>query len=181
MSILSDSDILTLQEKEKVITPFSEKYLQPSSYDLHFDVRKKVIVPPLCDNKSLKTNFSRIVLPPWEVVLVSTKEKVKIPNGYVGRVEGVSSLGRIGLIVHITAGFIDPNFKGHITLELVNMNRYPIILNDDCKIAQIVFEKLESPNFQEYDEKRNHYQNQTDTMPSRHETTFTGSSYFIRR
>ena len=168
------------KEHSDFIQPFNILYLQPSSYDLHFRLNKGVIVPPVADNNNVKCNFGKIVIPPSELVLISTLEKIHIPNGYVGRVEGVSSLARIGLLVHITSGFIDPNFKGHITLEIVNMNRYPIILEDGARICQLVVEKLETMNGREYNNSRNHYQDQDKTTPSKHEDDFRGSSYYIR-
>ena len=110
---------------------------------------------------------------------VSTMEKVHIPNGYVGRIEGVSSLARIGLMVHITSGFIDPNFNGNITLELINVNRYPIVLEDGARICQLVIEKLDSENQREYGTS-NHYQDQDKTTPSRYEDDFRASHYVIK-
>ena len=181
MSILSDKGLMELQKKHSdFIQPFNSLYLQPSSIDLHFRLNKGVIVPPVADDTDVVENFSRIVLPPSELVLISTLEKVHIPNGYVGRVEGVSSLARIGLMVHITSGFIDPNFKGHITLEVVNMNRYPIILEDGARICQLVVEKLEQPNDREYSCSSNHYQDQDKTTASKYEDDFRASHYIIR-
>ena len=181
MSILSDVGLLELQKKHSdFIQPFNSLYLQPSSIDLHFRLNKGVIVPPLADETDVVENFNRVVIPPNELVLISTLEKVHIPNGYVGRVEGVSSLARIGLLVHITSGFIDPNFKGHITLEVVNMNRYPIVLEDGARVCQLVVEKLEQPNSREYGDKLNHYQNQDKTRESKYEKDFRGSHYIIR-
>lgn len=181
MSILSDKGLLELQKKHSdFIQPFNSLYLQPSSVDLHFRLNKGVICPPVADDTDVVENFSRIVLPPSELVLISTLEKIHIPNGYVGRVEGVSSLARIGLLVHITSGFIDPNFKGHITLEVVNMNRYPIILEDGARICQLVVEKLEQENDREYSYSSNHYQDQDKTTASKYEKDFRASHYIIR-
>lgn len=181
MSVLSDKGLLELQkEHSDFIQPFNSLYLQPASIDLHFRLNKGVIVPPVVDKIELKQNFSRIVIPPNELVLISTLEKVHIPNGYVGRVEGVSSLARIGLLVHVTSGFIDPNFNGNITLEIVNMNRYPVVLEDGCRICQLVVEKLDSPNDREYSYSSNNYQNQNKTTPSKHEKDFRASHYVIR-
>lgn len=181
MSILSDKGLLDLQkEHSDFIQPFNVLYLQPSSYDMHFRLNKGIIVPPVVDEIQLKQNFNRIVIPPSELVLISTLEKIHIPNGYVGRVEGVSSLARIGLLVHITSGFIDPNFKGHITLEIVNMNRYPIVLEDGCRVCQLVVEKLDSINEREYSQKSNHYQDQDKTTASKYEDDFRASHYVIK-
>ena len=181
MSILSDKGLMELQKKHSdFIQPFNSLYLQPSSIDLHFRLNKGVICPPLADETDVVENFSRIVLPPSELVLISTLEKIHIPNGYIGRVEGVSSLARIGLMVHITSGFIDPNFKGHITLEVVNMNRYPIVLEDGARICQLVVEKLEQENDREYSYSSNHYQDQDKTTASKHEKDFRASHYIIR-
>ena len=180
MSVLSDKDIMGLQKEHSIITPFNVLYLQPSSYDLHFRLNKGVIVPPLADEVNVKENFNRIVIPPNELVLISTMEKVYIPNGYVGRVDGVSSLGRIGMLIHITSGYIDPNFRGNITLEVVNLNRYPIVLEDGCRIGQLIIEKMESENQRTYDSSRNHYQDQDKTTPSKHEDDFRASHYVIQ-
>lgn len=181
MSILSDKGLMELQNKHSdFIQPFNSLYLQPSSIDLHFRLNKGVICPPIADETDVVENFSRIVLPPSELVLISTLEKIHIPNGYVGRVEGVSSLARIGLMVHITSGFIDPNFKGHITLEVVNMNRYPIVLEDGARICQLVVEKLEQENDREYSYSSNHYQDQDKTTASKYEKDFRASHYIIR-
>ena len=181
MSILSDKGLMELQKQYgDFIQPFNSLYLQPSSIDLHFRMNKGVIVPPLVDNSNPKCNFNRVVIPPNELVLISTLEKVHIPNGYVGRVEGVSSLARIGLLVHVTSGFIDPNFKGNITLEIVNLNKYPIVLEDGCRICQLVVEKLETMNEREYSTKSNHYQDQDKTTPSKYEDDFKASHYIIR-
>ena len=181
MSVLSDRGLMELQKKHSdFIKPFNSLYLQPSSYDLHFRLNKGVIVPPVADDTDVVENFSRIVLPPNELVLISTLEKVHIPNGFVARIDGVSSLARIGLLVHITSGFIDPNFQGHITLEVINMNRYPIVLEDGARICQLVVEKLDSPNEREYSSKSNHYQDQDKTTPSKYEKDFRASHYIIR-
>lgn len=181
MSILSDKGLMKLQkEHSDFIRPFNSLYLQPSSIDLHFRLNRGVIVPPLADNCTVKENFKRIVLPPNELVLISTLERIHIPNGYVGRVEGVSSLARIGLLVHITSGFIDPNFEGYITLEVVNMNRYPIVLEDGARVCQLVVEKLETPNEREYSNADNHYQNQEGATASKYEKDFRASHYIIR-
>lgn len=181
MSVLSDRGLMELQKKHSdFIQPFNILYLQPSSYDLHFRLNKGVIVPPVADDTDVVENFSRIVLPPNELVLISTLEKVHIPNGFVARIDGVSSLARIGLLVHVTSGFIDPNFQGHITLEVINMNRYPIILEDGARICQLVVEKLDSMNEREYSSKSNHYQDQDKTTPSKYEKDFRASHYIIR-
>lgn len=181
MSVLSDKGLMKLQkEYPDFIQPFNSLYLQPASIDLHFRLNKGVIVPPVVDEIELKQNFSRIVIPPSELVLISTLEKIHIPNGYVGRVEGVSSLARIGLLVHVTAGFIDPNFQGNITLEIVNMNRYPVVLEDGCRICQLTVEKLETENDREYGYSSNNYQGQDETTPSKYEKDFRASHYVIQ-
>ena len=87
MSVLSDRGLMELQkEHSDFIIPFNSLYLQPSSIDLHFRLNKGVIVPPLADETDVVKNFNRVVIPPNELVLISTLEKVHIPNGYVGRV-----------------------------------------------------------------------------------------------
>jgi len=107
-----------------------------------------------------------IVLPPNEFVLATTKEWVEIPPNLCARVEGRSSIGRIGITVHITAGFIDAGFKGNITLEIKNLSPNSIILYEDMRVAQLVFEELNGTPKRLYGEAGNKYQNQTGVVGS---------------
>lgn len=149
--------------------------IQPNSIDLTLDGRKGCICPPVLSNWKCE-KFEELVVPPNELVLVSTTEYVEVPPDLCCRVEGKSSLGRIGLLTHITAGFIDSGFKGNITLELYNVGGYPIRLHDGCKIAQLVVEKLDEPVREVY---AGNYLYQEKVTPSIHEQNFDGSSYEV--
>lgn len=153
--ILSDK---TIKEKIKsgeiFIDPFSEEFLQPASYDLHLDkyflvFNKEKI--SMIDVKSKPENLMReivvtekegFIIHPNEFVLANVKEITGVDNKHVGRLEGKSSLGRLGLIVHATAGFLDAGNKLRMTLELANVSPLPIKIYPNMKIAQIAFEEL---------------------------------------
>lgn len=153
MSVLSDRDIL---ERWGKLFPYTDENLawlqnqiQPASVDLRLDKVLKNIDGETfyLDEKSM------YVLQPGEFILGSTVEYVNIPHDLVARVEGRSSIGRLGVMVHVTAGYIDPGFRGNITLELFNCSDKPFQLNfGDC-LCQIVFETLSSPCKQPYDGK----------------------------
>lgn len=149
--------------------------IQPNSIDLTLDGKRGCITPPILSNNKCE-RFEEIVIPPQELVLVSTTESIQVPNNVCCRVEGKSSLGRIGLLTHITAGFIDSGFKGNITLELFNVGKYPIVLHNGCKIAQLVVEKLDDTVENLYD---GNYLGQDKVTPSIHEQNFDGSSYEV--
>jgi len=155
--ILSDK---TIKEKIKegciVIKPFSEEFLQPASYDLHLDkyflVFNKENIPVI-DVKKREDNLMRevvvdekegFIIHPGEFVLANVKEITGVDAKHVGRLEGKSSLGRIGLIIHATAGFLDPGNKLRMTLELANVSPLPIRIYPGMKIAQIAFESLDT-------------------------------------
>lgn len=151
--ILSDRTIKEkLKSSEIVIEPFSEEFLQPASYDLHLDKyflvfnKEKIAV---VDVKDKPDNLMReievteeegFIIHPNEFVLANIKEVTGVDEGHVGRLEGKSSLGRLGLIVHATAGFLDPGNKLRLTLELANVSPLPIRIYPGMKIAQIAFE-----------------------------------------
>lgn len=154
MMILSDSEIRRRlsfpddSEGKLVIAPFPEdRALQPSSVDLHLDSSLKIYfnsgkylrVDERPEYLNLKIKKGGFALSPGGLVLGSTKEWIEIPHDLVGRIEGKSSLGRLGLQVHITAGFFDPGFKGNPTLEIHNVNQIPIVLFDGMAISQMCF------------------------------------------
>jgi dCTP deaminase len=114
------------------------------------------------------------ILHPGEFVLGSTLERVAVPNDLVARVEGKSSLGRLGLLIHSTAGFIDAGFDGHVTLELANVANLPITLYPGMKIGQISFMKMTSPAEKPYGSgaKGSKYQGQRGPTPSRYFENF---------
>ena len=132
--------------------------MQPNSYDLTL---KGEFLKNGVETKD--TYF----LNPNEFILGSTNEYVSIPPHLTGRVEGKSSLGRLGLLVHLTAGFIDSGFFGNITLELKNLGNYPIELHKDARIGQICFYKLENTPQRLYGDYGNHYQDQVGVTESR--------------
>jgi len=153
--ILSDK---TIQEKLKKgeisIKPFKKEFLQPASYDLHLDKYFLVFDKEnigMIDVKKKPEKFMReivaneskgFIIHPGEFVLANVKEITGVNSKHVGRLEGKSSLGRIGLIIHATAGFLDPGNNLRLTLELANVSPVPIKIYPGMKIAQIAFEEL---------------------------------------
>lgn len=163
--ILSDIDIEKyIKEGRLVVKPIKpEIQIQPSSIDLrlgnHFKIFKHIrkgYIDPLEDNVDDYTedvyieDGEQFILHPGEFVLGTTKEWIEIPPDLVARVEGRSSLGRLALLVHATAGYIDPGFKGNITLELSNVGKMPIALVPGMRVCQLALEKLSSPCLRPY-------------------------------
>lgn len=182
--ILSDRDIKKyLESGDLVLEPLENplEQIQPSSVDLrlgnkflHFRVEGRAFIDPSKDNPSELmeiievNNGEPFFLRPGEFVLGTTIEMVKLPDDLVARVDGRSSLGRLGIIVHATAGYVDPGFCGQITLELSNINRVPIALYPGMRICQISFYKLTSPaELPYYKKKGSKYQNQKGPTASR--------------
>ena len=157
MSVLSDRDIRAALESGQVrIDPYDPIDLQPSSVDLHLDRRFRVFrnnrypyidvrhpQPDLTELVSV-TDDEPFILHPGEFVLGQTLEWTELPNDLVARLEGKSSLGRLGLLIHSTAGYVDPGWKGNLTLELSNVANLPIALYYGMKIGQISFFKMSS-------------------------------------
>ena len=154
--ILADKSIKEKIKKGSIIIePFSEEFLQPSSYDLHLDkyflvFNKETI--GMIDVKEKPEGLMReiiadeengFIIHPNEFVLANIKEVTGVDNKHVGRLEGKSSLGRIGLIIHATAGFLDAGNKLRMTLELANVSPLPIRIYPGMKIAQMAFEELD--------------------------------------
>ncbi|MFK4729662.1 dCTP deaminase [Agromyces mediolanus] len=156
--LLSDRDIRAELERERIgIEPSDPAMLQPSSVDVRldryfrlFDNHKYPFIDPAADQPEL-TRLIEVkpdepfILHPGEFVLGSTYEQVTLPDDIAARLEGKSSLGRLGLLTHSTAGFIDPGFTGHVTLELSNVATLPITLWPGMKIGQLCFFRLSSP------------------------------------
>ena len=164
--VLSDRDI-KYRIDELFNSPISLNDIQPASVDLHLDAVLKTL-----DGKITCLGFDdEYTLEPEEFILGSTSEFVTIPRDLVAQVDGKSSLGRLGILIHVTAGFIDPNFKGNITLEIKNVSNKPFILKRGMSIAQIVFFTLSSPCERGYgdDGLDNHYQNSYGTIRSRYD------------
>jgi len=192
--ILSDT---TLREQiaagRIVIEPLDESLIQPSSIDVRISNLFRVFrnhTAGVIDVKKDMTGLTELVempanedgigdepfmLHPGEFVLGSTLERVAMPNDLVGRVEGKSSLGRLGLLIHSTAGFIDAGFDGHITLELANVASLPITLYPGMKIGQISVMHMTTPAERPYGSgaKGSKYQGQRGPTPSRYFENFT--------
>lgn len=183
--MLSDRDIRrALVSGDLAITPFEEANLQPASYDLTLD--REFLVPrpevfeidladvPADHMSPLRVDNAGLTIEPGEFILATTRESVTVGEQYLGRVEGKSSIGRLGLIVHITAGFIDPGFTGQITLEMVNLAKWDITLYPGQKIAQIAFSRLFQRADRPYGRAGNHYQGQRGPVASRFGTPVEG-------
>jgi len=163
--ILSDKSIKEkLKAGEISISPFSQDSLQPASYDLHLDNNimyfntdgnNIIDVKKPVDDLMVKTQISDsgFVIEPHQLVLANVIEITGVDSKHVGRLEGKSSLARIGLIIHATAGFLDPGNKLRLTLEMVNLSPLPIRIYAGMKIAQIAFEELDTPCEKPYGSK----------------------------
>jgi dCTP deaminase len=185
--ILSDRSIREeLAAGRIVIDPFDEACLQPASVDLRCDNLFRVfrnytsqVIDVKLDQRDL-TELIEIgpegyfILHPGEFVLGSTLERVALADDLVGRVEGKSSLGRLGLLIHSTAGFVDPGFDGHITLELSNVANLPITIYPRMKIGQISFLRMTTPAEHPYGSSTtgSKYQGQRGPTPSRYFENF---------
>ena len=158
MSVLSDRDIRAAMQAGRVrIDPYDSSCLQPSSVDLHLDADFRVFRNnryPYIDVRAPQPDLTELVtiegddpfiLHPNEFVLGQTLEWVELPDDLVARLEGKSSLGRLGLLIHSTAGYVDPGWQGNLTLELSNVANLPIALYRGMKIGQISFFKMSSP------------------------------------
>jgi dCTP deaminase len=180
--LLSDRDILSeIDAKRVALDPFDEAMVQPSSVDVRLDRFFRVFENhkyPHIDPAQDQPDLTRLVEPeadepfilhPGEFVLGSTYEVVTLPDDVAARLEGKSSLGRLGLLTHSTAGFIDPGFSGHVTLELSNVATLPITLWPGMKIGQLCFFRLSSPSEHPYGSEKygSRYQGQRGPTPSR--------------
>jgi dCTP deaminase len=185
--LLSDRDIRAEVEAGRVvIDPWDAALVQPSSVDVRLDRYFRVFnnsqythIDPAQQQDDLTTlvepkGDEPFVLHPGEFVLGSTLEVVTLPDDVASRLEGKSSLGRLGLLTHSTAGFIDPGFSGHITLELSNVANLPIAIYPGMKIGQISFIRMTSPAERPYGsrEARSKYQGQRGPTPSRYYLNF---------
>jgi dCTP deaminase len=156
--LLSDRDIKAEIDAGRVkVEPFDGAMIQPSSVDVRldrffrvFENHKYSVIDPSIEQSDLTREVAveaneEFILHPGEFVLASTYEVITLPDDIAGRLEGKSSLGRLGLLTHSTAGFIDPGFSGHITLELSNVANLPVKLFPGMKIGQLCLIKLSSP------------------------------------
>lgn len=167
MAILSDTDIKKNLETGKIIIdPLEDAdvQIQPSSVDLRigrefkgFKIIRKPVIDPMdkSDLESYMESFyvdegEPFIIHPGEFALATTYETIKVPHDLVARVEGRSSMGRLGITMHVTAGYIDPGFHGKITLEISNIGKMPVALYTGQRVCQIVFETMTSPSEKPY-------------------------------
>jgi dCTP deaminase len=185
--VLSDRTIKRLLAEDRIgIEPYDEALLQPSSVDVRVDRFFRVFHNaryPFIDVKQPQEDLTEAVeigdeqpfiLHPGAFVLGSTLERVRLPDDLVARLEGKSSLGRLGLLIHSTAGFIDPGWDGHVTLELSNVANLPITIYFGMKIGQISFMQLSEPAETPYGAGSlgSKYQGQKGPTPSRYWQNF---------
>jgi dCTP deaminase len=189
--VLSDHDIKKrLAEGRIVVDPLGDNCIQPASIDVHLD--RQILVfrnsrRPYIDVRQDMSDLTEMVeivgdapfiLHPSEFVLGSTVENIELPGDLVARLEGKSSLGRIGLLIHSTAGYVDPGWKGHLTLELSNVASLPITLYYGMKIGQLSFLQLSTPADNPYGSPGlgSKYQGQTQPTASRVYQDFVNGS-----
>ena len=187
MAVLSDRDIRAAMQAGRVrIDPYDPACLQPSSVDLHLDADFRVFrnnryafIDPRTPQPDLTELVSvegdePFILHPNEFVLGQTLEWVELPDDLVARLEGRSSLGRLGLLIHSTAGYVDPGWKGNLTLELSNVANLPIALYSGMKIGQISFFKMSSPVERPYGSRElgSRYQGQSSPTASLYSKDF---------
>ncbi|GGM68508.1 dCTP deaminase [Halarchaeum rubridurum] len=183
--ILSDADLLDRMEAgDLVVEPLDdpELQIQPASIDVRLGKRflefQHANIPCIhpTDQTEVEEYVSEtyvesdeeFILHPGDFVLGTTKERVEVPPDLVAQVEGRSSLGRLAVVVHATAGFIDPGFHGKVTLELSNLGETPVALTPDMRISQLVFTELSSPAERPYGAERgSKYQDQDGPQASR--------------
>ena len=190
VSVLSDGTITRLVQEGRIrIDPWDPELVQPASVDLRLGDSFRVFHNHLATAIDLREPPDRLteevvvpegetfVIHPGEFCLGRTLEWVELPDDIVARIEGKSSLGRLGLIVHATAGFCDPGWKGTLTLELNNLTRVPIILHPGLEIAQLSFMMLDRPALRPYGspELGSHYQGQRAATASRYRAGRAGA------
>ena len=185
--VLSDRTIRRLLEEGRIeIDPYDPALLQPSSVDVRVDRYFRVfhnarypyidVRKPQDDlTEAVEIDREPFILHPGEFVLGSTLERVRLPDDLVARLEGKSSLGRLGLLIHSTAGFIDPGWDGHVTLELSNVANLPITIYHGMKIGQLSFMQLTEAAEAPYGSSGlgSKYQGQRGPTPSRYWRNFT--------
>ena len=185
--LLSDKDIKTQIAAGAIsLTPFDAGMVQPSSVDVRLDKYFRLFDNhkyPFIDPREEQTELTRLeevpagesfILHPGEFVLAATYEEISLPANIAARLEGKSSLGRLGLLTHSTAGFIDPGFSGHVTLELSNVATLPILLWPGMKIGQMCFFQLSSESEFPYGSEQygSRYQGQRGPTASRSSRNF---------
>ncbi len=183
--ILTDHDIASRIESGAIgYEPFDYRFLNPASVDMtlhptlripkcnldgasedHEEIDMREVRPGHTELAEMHSGGYRLM--PGRFLLACTNESVRLPDNIVARVEGKSSIGRVGLAVHITAGFIDPGFEGQITLEVANLSPWPIRLHEGMRIGQIAFQETLSRASKPYG-KVGHYMNQQGPTESRY-------------
>jgi dCTP deaminase len=190
--VLSDRTIKEELAKGRIIIePMDDNCIQPASVDIRLD--EKLLVfrtqhqPSFIDVRQNPEGLSELVvlkedipflLQPGEFILASTLESITLPDDIVGRLEGKSSLGRIGLLIHSTAGYVDPGWQGHLTLELSNVAKLPVTLYQGMRIGQISFLRLTTPSERVYGSEGlgSKYQGQKEPTASRFHRDFENRS-----
>lgn len=173
--ILTDKQILErlkLPDNLSIDPLPKHQQIQPASIDLRLS--DEFLLPHIdspVDIKNGSPHYENVKcnvlqLPPRSFVLGTTIEKVHIPSDLIGRVEGRSSIGRLGVTIHVTAGFIDAGFNGQITLEIANLSNNTVILYENMRICQIIFEEIDTTPNRIYGEAGNKYQGQEGTTGS---------------
>lgn len=177
--LLSDHEITTMVEGRHIgIAPFHPECVNPASVDLtlHPMLRVPSILCEQIDVADVPEGYTDpqeihpdlgYRLDPGEFVLASTTEVIDLPDDITARVEGKSSIGRLGIAIHVTAGYIDPGFRGQVTLEIANLAPWSIVLRPHMRIAQIAFTRMSAPAEQPYG-KVGHYAGQVGPTESRY-------------
>lgn len=177
--VLSDKDIRAYLAQGKIkVKPLKKAHIRPAAIDLtlhenfrvfrnnahtHIDVKKEFDVTELVRAQK----DGSIIIHPREFILGSTKEIITLPPDLIGLLEGRSSLGRIGIIVHATASFVQPGFSGYLTFEMSNISNIPIKIYAGMRVAQLAFLKMSSPVELDYSKHNNKYQDQEPPTASR--------------
>jgi len=168
MTILSDRDIKkALKEKRIVIEGLDEEQIGPSSVDLKLGNQFRIfrhsemthIDPRQNDSEHLTTLYEMpedkpFIIHPGEFILANTMEYIKLPDDLIARMDGRSSWGRLGIVIHSTAGSVHPGFEGQLTLEITNSNKVPVKLWPGSRICQLTFETLTSPSEHPYNKRK---------------------------
>ncbi|MFM8279566.1 MAG: dCTP deaminase [Candidatus Limnocylindrus sp.] len=179
MSVLSDGDLRrAIAAGEIGVDPFNDEDIQPASIDLHLDKSFRVFrnnrygfIDPSVDQPGLTelevvSGAEPFMLHPSEFVLGQTLERISVGSALLGRLDGKSSLGRLGLLIHSTAGYVDPGWVGNLTLELGNVASLPIALYPGMKIGQISFHRMSSPVERPYGSAALHSRYQGQSQPT---------------
>ena len=179
MSVLSDGDLRrAIAAGEIGVDPFNDEDIQPASIDLHLDKSFRVFrnnrygfIDPSVDQPGLTelevvSGAEPFMLHPSEFVLGQTLERISVGSALLGRLDGKSSLGRLGLLIHSTAGYVDPGWVGNLTLELGNVASLPTALYPGMKIGQISFHRMSSPVERPYGSAALHSRYQGQSQPT---------------